>query len=500
MNTIYTLPANSSLSLKKIGKAFTAPHTLLITENEQEKIKLLDTFDSELTSSGKLLLESEERLLLIDTISGTVFSQPGNASGLCFDGIEPGSVQSQITSLSKLRALIPIATMALIRETACMLDDEEKTVARLHYYVFKYKKQSSALLIASSLRGYDSEFVILQNTIQSLATDNQASLLTTLKIDTGNYNPKPDVALDPAAAIFQSANAIIATFIKIARQNETGIIADIDTEFLHDYRVSLRKVRSVISLFKGVYSSDETMRLKQEFADLMQITGRLRDLDVYLLERDYYYSLVPSSTHTGLDIMFNSFSEERAQLHKTVRKALKNKQYKMHIETLAAQCIENRWLKGEAWQQSSHQFSCSAILKRYKKVCSIAGSIGESTPDEDIHELRIHCKKLRYLMEFFTPLFPIKEIKILIKSLKILQDNLGKFNDLSVQQRSLADFLHNFPQSDDKILKVAESIGGLIAMLNYLQKKEKEQIMANFLLFDSEETKMLFHELFSPEN
>lgn len=497
MDKTYTFTANSSLSLKKLEKCIAPTHGLAVTENEQYQAELLDTFDGELTKSGKLLLEEEGKLLLIDTISGTLISQTGNAAGRCLHEIELGPVQSQMSSLSKLRALIPISSLTVTTQTGCMLDDEQKTVARILVCTFKYKKKSATLLISRSLRGYAEEFTILQRAIQRLAGKDHGSLLAVFKLGAGGYDPKPDIALDPAAPIYQSTNLIIATFIQVARQNEAGIIADIDTEFLHDYRVSLRKVRSVISLFKGVYSADETIRLKKEFADLMQITGRLRDLDVYLLDRSYYYSLVPSSTHAGLDIMFDAFADERRQLHKSIKKSLKAKAYKKQIESLTAACTGSRWQKGELWQEPSLHFGCTAILKRYTKVCRIARTIKATTPDETVHELRIHCKKLRYLMEFFTPLFDRKKIKTLIKSLKILQDNLGRFNDFSVQQVSLTDFLHSFSSEDEKSIKVAESIGGLIAMLNHLQKKEKDQVMANFTLFDSEETRTLFHDLFS---
>jgi len=60
-----------------------------------------------------------------------------------------------------------------------------------------------------------------------------------------------------------------------------------------------------------------------------------------------------------------------------------------------------------------------------------------------IHQLRINCKKLRYLMEFFTLLLPPAEIKKLIRSLKMLQDNPGNFNDYSVQQQFLEKTLAN---------------------------------------------------------
>ncbi len=497
MDKTYILTVDKKLSLTKFAGRLAPTHTLSITGPEHYHAVLLDTFDSELAQADKLLFESDGELLLIDTAKAAIFSQSGQASGRCIDEIKQGAVQSQLDTLSKLRALCPITALEYSTETACMLDDESKTVARLQGFTFKHKKYSATIIIARSLRGYETEFELLTNSLKNIADNRATSLGRILKLNISSYNPKPDIALNPADPIYQSANTIITTFIKVARQNEAGIIDDIDTEFLHDYRVSLRKVRSVISLFKGVYSSDEAARLKNEFASLMQITGRLRDLDVYLLERNEYYALVPPSTHGGIDVMFDTFTKERAQLHKNIKNALKSKQYKNRIGILCSECADQRWEKGESGQQPTRQFGCSAILKRYNKVCRIARTIDSSTPDDTVHELRIHCKKLRYLMEFFTPLFDSKEIKTLIKSLKILQDNLGKFNDFSVQQVSLADFLSSFPRTDKNSIKVAESIGGLIAMLNYLQKKEKEQVMANFALFDSEETRTLFNALFS---
>lgn len=500
MDKTYIFAAGSKFSLAKVNRTLAPGYTLSINEHSCYQSELLDTFDGELIKNSKLLFQNEYGLQLIDIMSGKIISQSGKAAGLCRDEIEPGPVQSNIGPISKLRALIPGTTVELAIETASMLDDEQKTVARLQCYQFNHRKGAATLLITRSLRGYNEEFEALSKIIEAHGGTAATSLASALKINISDYNPKPDVALDPAAPIYQSAKAIIATFINVARQNEPGIIADIDTEFLHDYRVSLRKVRSVISLFKGVYSPDETDRLKNEFADLMQITGRLRDLDVYLLERSYYYSLVPPSTHEGIDIMFETFMEERTQLHKHIKKSLKNKDYKKRIDKLSTQCIEGKWEKGDTWQQSTLAFGSAAILKRYNKVCRIARTIDETTPDDVVHELRIHCKKLRYLMEFFTPLFDKKQIKTLIKSLKILQDNLGNFNDFSVQQESLAAFLDTFSHTSKKSIKVAEGIGGLIAMLNHLQKEEKGKVMDNFALFDSEETKTLFHDLFSTGN
>lgn len=142
-------------------------------------------------------------------------------------------------------------------------------------------------------------------------------------------------------------------------------------------------------------------------------------------------------------------------------------------------------------------YACRLVIKRYRKVCSIARTIDKQTDDAVVHELRINCKKLRYLMEFFAPLFPAGEIKSLIKALKVLQDNLGLFNDYSVQQlflrRLLSKKMVTFGQDQ---LQVAESIGALTAMLYRLQLKERGQVMKNFARFDSVGTRDAFTKLF----
>ena len=50
----------------------------------------------------------------------------------------------------------------------------------------------------------------------------------------------------------------------------------------------------------SVYSPEQTDRLKARFSALMAETGRLRDLNVYMLERDAYADLVPEPFRPGI--------------------------------------------------------------------------------------------------------------------------------------------------------------------------------------------------------
>ncbi len=49
--------------------------------------------------------------------------------------------------------------------------------------------------------------------------------------------------------------------------------------------------------------------------------------------------------------------------------------------------------------------------------------------------MRRSLKKLRYLIEFFAPLFPSKDVKSFVKQLKTLQDVFGYVNDVRMAEQ-----------------------------------------------------------------
>jgi CHAD domain-containing protein len=66
-------------------------------------------------------------------------------------------------------------------------------------------------------------------------------------------------------------------------------------------------------------------------------------------------------------------------------------------------------------------------------------AIDDDSPAADLHELRKVGKELRYLLEFFTSLYAPEVVKPFVKTLKDLQDQLGRFQDREVQANSLRE-------------------------------------------------------------
>jgi CHAD domain-containing protein len=66
------------------------------------------------------------------------------------------------------------------------------------------------------------------------------------------------------------------------RRNEPGTLAEIDTEFLHDYRVTVRRTRALLGQLGAAFPARVTDRFRRHFAGLAEVTGPARDWDVFL--------------------------------------------------------------------------------------------------------------------------------------------------------------------------------------------------------------------------
>ncbi len=467
------------------------------------QVLLLDTFDGEIRASGRLLFQAGERIWLVDAAQSASMGQSCKTGWRFVQDLPAGAVRKCLRDVSPLRALLPVGTTQLRCTQITLLDDDAKTQVRGTFYTFEQDGHVVTIGQTSPVKGYDEA----HHTVIAVLRDQGAhtvqpggDMYAPLGFGGRYYQAKPSIPLAPDTPISETSRHIISAFLHVARENEAGIKSDDDTEFLHDYRVSLRKVRSMLSLCKGVYSTSETTRLKQAFAGMMKETNRLRDLDVYLLDQKRFFGYVPESLHEGLRTMFTTFHEERQTRHAHLVQVLESNAYTDTMRELAARFQpENELEAGPHANDRTLPFARRVIWKRYRKVGKFANNVTDHTPDHKVHSLRIQCKKLRYLMEFFTPLFPKTSVNQFIKALKRLQDNLGRFNDYAVQQRSLHTFLQEYAQQHAESLKLAESIGALVAVLYQHQAAERRQIKEHLASFYSAETRALFTAIFSDE-
>src|SRR5262249_23551510 len=146
-----------------------------------------------------------------------------------------------------------------------------------------------ALVTLTALKGYERAYERLLQIVESRPglkrslAGLQAIALQALGLSPPRDVSRFDVALAPSVRADAGARQIYQALLNIMVANEPGMRADLDTEFLHDYRVSLRRTRSLLGQIKNVFPEDTVTHFRNEFRWLARATSTKRDLDVLLL-------------------------------------------------------------------------------------------------------------------------------------------------------------------------------------------------------------------------
>jgi len=306
---------------------------------------------------------------------------------------------------------------------------------------------------------------------------------------------KTKSGLRPETSTGEAVAAILHRQLAMIEQNEAGILADQDRECLHDFRVAIRRGRACLTQIPNVLARPVAARLKTDLARLGQATNRLRDLDVHLQHREEYAQLLPPRLQPGLIPLTRFLRRERKKEMKKIRALLHGRTYrqtKEHLaQVLAAFTVEGPTAGARAITPVARP-ATDLIRQAVAKVRRKGSKITAATPDRKLHALRIQLKKLRYLMEFFAPLFPAREIKTLIKQSKGLQENLGEFNDLSVQEETLGRYLQEHLPKERRAALTAAAVGGVIGGLHQRREQVRRQFQQAFADFNHPENLKIF--------
>ena len=139
------------------------------------------------------------------------------------------------------------------------------------------------------------------------------------------------------------------------------------------------------------------------------------------------------------------------------------------------------------------------IWRAYRRVVKPGRAITSGSPADALHDLRKRGKELRYLLEFFAPLFPKAEVGRLVTELKALQDNLGAFQDDQVQAaglRSYADELLELTTTPETLV----ALGQLVGHHERTSEEARAEFAGRFAAFDERENRARFAELFGPDS
>ena len=484
----------------------------IITEKAQlERISIYDTFDWRLFNRSWVLFASGARFNLRRLYENRIIHSAEIDSPCVFiEDFPEGDLKKLLAPTIKMRALVKLVDIYSRSISFRILNRDQKTVARLAYEKIQPNRATNSAAIMSYLwlkpvKGYPRYARDLAQRFHSAGFKSQgredfyfkALELTDQK--PGSYSSKLKIKLQPGMRSDAATKIILRHLLQVIRINEPYIAKALDTEFLHDYRVAIRRTRSALSQIKNIFPKQTTSRFKRDFAFMGKLSNQLRDLDVYLLNENAYKAMLPEVLREDIDPLFDYLRQKRATVLKQVLKNLRSRKYKQIQKDWAAFLDHS---DPATPTESNAELDILAlaqrrIYKQYRSTIKSGRRILENTEDEKLHALRIECKKLRYLMEFFTSLFAQEKIKRLIKQLKKLQDNLGTFNDLSIQEQYLLSIAQEMPAGRRRTPKMLVAIGSLVGALDAEKKAVKQRFAKIFQAYASPINQRVFRELFA---
>jgi len=514
--TVYPLPAqrHGLHALKSLEAAFA---TLRESSPVVHEV-YLDTFDWRLHHQGlslyargcegvtALALESDHDRLECRLANG---APPAFAADL-----PAGTMHERIAPLIELRRLLPLARLATRGHTLRVLDDQEKTVARVVVECTtvttpsteESARQLPPILRVLPVRGYPAAARRvtrhLENQLGLTPGDRQPldDALQAVGRHPGEYSSKLTVRLSRDLRADHAAAIVCRRLLDNMVANEDGVRRDLDVEFLHDFRVSVRCTRSALAQLEKVFPRNAAARFRGEFKWLGSVTGAVRDLDVYLLKMDDYRASLPADAAEDLAPLNAFLRRHRSAERRRLVAALRSRRYAKLVESWRAFLDSDA--NGDSApadaRRSVVDVACARIWRAYRRIQRHGRRIDTDTPAESLHELRIDCKKLRYLLEFFYSLYDEHDIAPLLKSLKRLQDNLGDFNDLEVQQRTLQKFAHRMQEEGLASVNCLLAMGRLLDHLLHQQANERRRFATCFERFSVADNRTRFKRLFKP--
>ena len=476
--------------------------------------RFYDTFDGLLHAAGLAFVHESGRSALISTGAGVEQASVSAArppERLLATDLEPGPLRDALAAIIEVRALLPLVHLHHSERAFAVLDDVAKTVVRLvldEPAVVASPNRRLALaprVRVIAVRGYGNALAGVHRTLVDdlglKAPDrtvlDEAVLATGAA--PGGISSKVEVALAPDQRSDSAAASILRRLVEVMESNLPGTIADVDPEFLHDYRVAVRRSRAVLRELKGVFSAAELARLRSELRWQQQVTGPARDLDVYVLDFDALRSGLPETMRSDLEPLLRVLRDRRAIAHREMVRALRSDRAGELRAAWPAFLDALIMLPPEGRPDAARpigELAGERIGKVYRRMVKAGGAIDDESPAEALHELRKQGKELRYLLELFgLPLHPGDVVKPLVRALKALQDTLGRHQDREVQiatLRSFRDEVATLPGGAAALM----AMGVLIEHLGEDVRAARAEFAERFASFASKPQRALVKETF----
>jgi len=422
---------------------------------ERQRFTLLDTIDGRVSRAGARLTHSGvdgRSIVSWRTIrTGNELAVHLPRPGFAWE-FPDGALYRAVAPVIGPRRLLPQAEAEESGSLLDVLDDRGKTVARVRIESGLARLPTPrgawqtlpTIVTLTGLRGYSDHYKRLIPIVQSRPGVSACPEGVDGVIRRRIGAPEPhDVSslhleLTKSVRADLGARQIHLALLEIMLSNQVGVQANLDSECLHDFRVAVRRTRSLLGQIKYVFADDVKQHFSSEFSWLGKLTGPPRDLDVLILtlrERQR------QSAFEGVEVLLAILEQAQREEHARLVDALNSDRFKRLTSEWKAFLTQPISVQPPA--ANARRRLADVMFERAwrlsRKISRRAASLDEVTAPEVVHDLRVEAKKLRYVVDVAPGTGDDADVKRVLVALKALQRVLGDFNDAHVQDQRLIE-------------------------------------------------------------
>lgn len=226
---------------------------------------------------------------------------------------------------------------------------------------------------------------------------------------------------------------------------EDGARSGKDIEDLHQMRVSTRRMRSAFRLLEAYYKSRRTRPFTGFLKKLAARLGSVRDLDVLIDDLEKQRPALDEPHRLHLQATIDTLKKQRRKARKKLVALLDSKDYLTFTNDCAAFLTKpGRGAITPKSQTTPHQVRHVLPREIHAHLADVRAydTVLEDAEPAAIHALRIEFKRLRYIVDYFKDVLGTSGADY-VKSVKLMQDLLGRYNDIAVAHSYLEDVSAN---------------------------------------------------------
>ena len=490
MRTRYTLPG--SITQDQLLRQLQARFPVELASLGIQTRHYFDTFDWRLFRRERALCQAHDTVALWSLDNRPVSERtPCLTLPPCVDEWTESPLKAQLLPLVSIRALMERAVVhaayfALAEQAAPHHPVAhivfEEGAAKDYGRVVPLPTQVEVAAYAGSTVASDLRAWLDSLGLTTISQSGPTATLYTVQ-QVRAYSAKLAFTFEPDMRAEHAVRTILAFLLDIVRQNRPGILHDIDTEFLHDFRVAVRRARSLLGQLPKVLPVRLTKHLRKDLSFLGSLTNHLRDLDVLLLQQADYLDALPPELRPDMGPLFRTVRHERYTTHYRLVEALTTQQYETILERWESAVTDTKARGPQAGHKLARLVRKSIRSQCQRMLTSTSPDTLKDSAPEQLHRLRIACKKLRYMFEFFASAFPQEMTAEPVRRLRVLQDVLGQLNDLDVQRQMLWDIVRTVPDSPGQRHRTDTAVHLLTQTFETQQEQLRAEVHTTFTDF-----------------